>query len=112
MGPMGHTGLALATSIAAFVNAGLLFRGLKRREVYHTKTNWWALGAKVVVACLAMSVVLIAINNYFGEWYTAAIFERVGILAVLVTSGILVYFTTLLLFGIRRADVVPPQTSV
>ena len=112
MGPMGHTGLALATSIAAFVNAGLLFLGLKRRQVYHSTTNWLALFIKVLVACFAMNVVLILINDYFGEWYGDAIHTRVAILAVLVTSGMLVYFAGLLVLGIRRADVVPPQTPV
>ena len=32
---LGHVGLALATSLAAFVNAGLLYRGLRREGVLH-----------------------------------------------------------------------------
>ena len=112
MGPMGHTGLALATSIAAFVNAGLLFWGLKRQGIYQSGTGWFALLLKVTVACLAMSAVLLLTNQYFGDWYAGAISHRVGILTYLVVSGTLTYFASLFLLGLRRADVMPPASPV
>lgn len=37
---IGHVGLALATSLAAFINAGLLFRGLRRDEVIRFHAGW------------------------------------------------------------------------
>ena len=112
MGPMGHTGLALATSVAAFVNAGLLYLGLKRRKIYHSTTNWLSLGVKVLIACVVMCVVLIILDRYFGDWYGAPISSRVGITALLVGSGIAVYFICLIALGIRSSDVLPPKTTV
>src|SRR5690606_3972351 len=38
--PLAHTGLALAISIAAFVNAGLLFFRLRRRGIYRALPGW------------------------------------------------------------------------
>ena len=70
MGPMGHTGLALATSVAAFVNAGLLYAGLKRRGVYQSQTAWLALVVKVVVASILMCAVLYCSTTISGNGTT------------------------------------------
>ena len=37
---IGHLGLALATSVAAYLNAGLLLRGLARAGVYRCSRGW------------------------------------------------------------------------
>ena len=112
MGPMGHTGLAAATSIAAFVNAGLLFLGLRRRGIYRSNTRWSVLLGKVVMACLLMSAALVMLNDHLGDWYEAAVYLRATNLTLLVFTGMGVYFVALFLLGIRRSDVLPPQTPV
>jgi putative peptidoglycan lipid II flippase len=38
--PGPHAGLALATSLAAWVNAGLLFHMLKKKQVYRPESGW------------------------------------------------------------------------
>ena len=38
--PGPHAGLALATSVAAWVNAGLLFTALLRRSIYRPQAGW------------------------------------------------------------------------
>ena len=38
--PAPHAGLALATSLGAFVNAGLLYRYLRRDRVYTPGSDW------------------------------------------------------------------------
>ena len=38
-----HAGLALATTLSAFLNAGLLYRGLRRSQVYRPGGDWGAL---------------------------------------------------------------------
>ncbi|HBO12832.1 MAG TPA: murein biosynthesis integral membrane protein MurJ, partial [Halieaceae bacterium] len=37
---LGHVGLALATSVAAYLNAGLLWRGLRREGIYRFDPAW------------------------------------------------------------------------
>lgn len=112
MGPLGHVGLALATSVAAFVNAGLLYLGLKRRKVYASQTTWLPLFAKVAIASVAMCVGLNKINQHFGDWFNSEIASRVGILTCLVFAGIILYTLTLVLLGLSKKDVLPPATAV
>lgn len=112
MGPMGHTGLALATSIAAFVNAGLLYLGLKRRDVYQSQTRWGLLSVKVMLSSGSMCAVLFYLNNYFGDWYSSSVLNRVAILGVLVLVGAATYFLTLFMFGLRKKDALPPASAV
>ena len=56
--PGPHAGLAMATSIAAWVNAGLLYRGLKKQQVYHAQTGWrqylLQLGLAATVLCAVL----------------------------------------------------------
>jgi len=112
MGPMGHTGLALATSIAAFVNADLLYLGLKRRDVYQSQTRWGLLSVKVMLSSGSMCAVLFYLNNYFGDWYSSSVLNRVAILGVLVLVGAATYFLTLFMFGLRKKDALPPASAV
>ena len=39
-----HTGLALASSVAAYINAGLLFRALLRQGTYRPEAGWGKIG--------------------------------------------------------------------
>ncbi|MFN3587246.1 MAG: murein biosynthesis integral membrane protein MurJ, partial [Moraxellaceae bacterium] len=38
-----HVGLSLASTLSAFLNAGLLYHGLHRRGVYRLERHWWRL---------------------------------------------------------------------
>ena len=66
MGPLGHTGLALATTLSGFVNAGLLLRGLLRERVYCPRPGWGALLAKGLGASLLMGLTLAL--GVGGDW--------------------------------------------
>ncbi len=56
--PLAHAGLALATSLAAFLNAGLLFFNLRRRDIYQPQPGWTKFLLQLTVANLAMGLVL------------------------------------------------------
>ena len=56
--PGPHAGLALATSIAAYVNAGLLFRVLYRRGIYRPRAGWRKYLLQIGVAAFVMGGVL------------------------------------------------------
>jgi len=53
-----HAGLALASSASAFLNAGLLYRGLRRAGAYQPGKGWLRLSLVVSLACLVMAAVL------------------------------------------------------
>ncbi|MFP4560218.1 MAG: murein biosynthesis integral membrane protein MurJ [Thiohalorhabdus sp.] len=54
IGPLAHAGLALATSLASFLNAGLLLRTLLARGLYRPQPGWPVHLAKVALAVGAM----------------------------------------------------------
>ena len=49
--PGPHAGLALATSLSSFLNAGLLYRGLRRDGVIRHRLGWSRFLLRVLVAC-------------------------------------------------------------
>lgn len=98
---MQHTGLALAISIAAWVNAGLLFVVLRYRGVFKAESGWLWFLFRVALAVAAMSFVLIFFGHSAEAWYQWSLFERVWRLCVLVLAGVLSYAGVLLLMGIR-----------
>ena len=101
MFPLGHAGLALATTIAASVNASLLMRGLLRNGVYRPQQGWGKLLVKGLAACLAMAAVLWWGSGETETWLGLATLERVLWLSGLITAGAVVYAAVLLALGIR-----------
>lgn len=67
-----HAGLALATSVAAICNAGLLLIGLRQRGSYTPAPGWWWLWLRVLLAGTAMAALC---------WYSVAAFDWVAMQA-------------------------------
>ncbi|WP_422446865.1 murein biosynthesis integral membrane protein MurJ [Endozoicomonas sp. ALB091] len=99
--PLEHAGLALATTLSAFLNAGLLYRGLQRSGVYLPASGWLVYFARLVVANLAMAATLIWLAKDIEQWLAWSLWERVSQTGLLVLSGLAVYIGVLLLSGIR-----------
>ncbi len=96
-----HAGLALAISIAALLNAWLLYRGLNRDGVMRPGKGWPALLARVAIANGVMIVCLRLLDRPLEWWLAAGAWERVGWLGIVVTAGAASYFVTLLVIGAR-----------
>ncbi len=99
--PLQHAGLALATSLSAFVNAGLLYRGLRKRGVYHPGSEWKTLWLKVLLSCAVMGGVLGWGVPALDMWIAAGFLLRAGWLALWVGVGMVVYLGCLYVMGIR-----------
>jgi len=99
--PLQHAGLALATSLSAFLNAWLLLRGLRASGAYQPEGNWGRLLLKVLFACSAMSLLLILGPPPLTEWLDAGVWYRAGQLLLWVVLGAAVYLGTLFLLGVR-----------
>ena len=106
----GNTGLALATSVSAFVNASLLFVVLRRRGVYRPLAGWSKFALTVAAASLLMAVALYICAPLYGVWADAGVFERVFNLTQLILIGAVVYGVSLVAFGFRLRDVAQPAT--
>jgi putative peptidoglycan lipid II flippase len=96
-----HAGLALAISLGACLNAGLLYYKLRQHEVFRPQPGWIAFLAKVAVALLVMSAVLWLAMGENGAWLNATVWWRIGRLSMLVVMGIAAYFCSLWLLGFR-----------
>lgn len=102
--PLKHVGLALAISVAAFVNAWLLYRRLRQQNVYRPLPGWGVFLARVAAAGAAMAAVLLWGAGDLDAWLAARASERVIQLVVWVGAGIATYGILILLLGIRPAQ--------
>jgi len=96
-----HVGLAGATSLAAMLNAALLYRGLRRAGVLIHGPGWGILLARVAFANLAMIAALWALHRDITWWLSASLGDRVTWLSVAVVAGAGAYFIALVALGMR-----------
>ncbi|GAB3685976.1 murein biosynthesis integral membrane protein MurJ [Salinisphaera aquimarina] len=102
--PAPHAGLALATSLGAFINAGLLYRNLRRDGVFVPSASWRRLLVQVGLACVAMGVVLGIGAADLSVWIERGALQRVAWLLGWITGGVVVYFAVLGALGVRPVD--------
>ena len=97
-----HVGLALATTLSAFLNAGLLFFGLKRTGVFEPESGWLLYIGQLLIASTIMALVLFLIVGDLHGWLDATTFwQRVLKISQVIIAGLSVYGATLLLSGLR-----------
>ncbi len=101
---MQHVGLALAISLGACINAGLLFTILKRRGIYLPQAGWASFGWKISVALVAMGAALWFASPVAEWWVTHGAMLRISALTGLVCLGAAVYFGALFVLGFRPRD--------
>jgi putative peptidoglycan lipid II flippase len=103
--PLAHAGLALATSLAALLNASLLGYGLYKRKLYQIQKGWKMFSSRLLLANLMMSMVLWFFSPSIEYWVAQEAIKRVGMLAALVIGAGCVYVLTLWIFGLRLKHV-------
>lgn len=104
IGWIGHAGLALSIGLAACLNAGMLYRGLRRLDIYHPQPGWTGFVLKLLLALLVMAGVLWFAMGREAAWLQADFMQRTIHLAWLVPLGAAAYFATLWAFGFRLGD--------
>ena len=104
IGWIGHAGLALSIGLAACLNAGMLYRGLRRLDIYHPQPGWTGFVLKLLLALLVMAGVLWFGMGREAAWLQADFMQRTIHLAWLVPLGAAAYFATLWAFGFRLGD--------
>lgn len=104
IGWLHHAGLALSIALASCLNAGLLWRGLRKNGVYQPASGWGKFATKILVALATMGVVLYFVAGTDTEWLAASTTARLTRLAMVVTVGGLTYFASLYALGFRLAD--------
>lgn len=102
--PLRHAGLALAISLGACLNAGLLYYKLRIHQIYQPQPGWAVFTVKVLVALAAMGSTLWFASGSDASWLAGSSFERTTRLTWVVASGAISYFITLWLLGFRLKD--------
>lgn len=99
-----HAGLALATSIAALLNAWLLYRGLRKDDVVRHSAGWAKLALQALVANVLMAIVLSQLLRPLQWWTdTANAWDRAGWLSVSIVTAAATYFLALRALGLRTS---------
>ena len=104
IGPLKHAGLALAISLGACLNAGLLYYKLRRHGIYLPQPGWAQFSGKLALALAVMAAALWGAMGRADWWLSAAWQYRMAGLVGIVCLGGGIYFATLWLLGFRFAD--------
>jgi putative peptidoglycan lipid II flippase len=98
---MAHVGLALATSLAAFLNAALLFRGLKKEQVFAFQAGWLLLLLRLLAANVVLAFFLVSFTGNWQDWLDWGLMSRVSQMALLVFGGMALYVAVLFASGLK-----------
>lgn len=101
---IGHVGLALATSLAACVNAGLLLRGLVRRDVIVWQPGFFLSCARIATAAVLMAAFLLLYKGDIAVWQALGVYGRAFRTLWLCVGGAVIYFAVLAILGARLSQ--------
>jgi putative peptidoglycan lipid II flippase len=101
---LGHAGLALSIGLAACLNAGMLYRGLRRQDIYTPQPGWGKFVVKLLVAMVVMAATLWFAMGREAAWLQSGMLGRTIHLSWLVPLGAGAYFATLWALGFRLRD--------
>lgn len=96
-----HAGLALATALAGYMNAGLLYRGLRKEDVLKVQDGHTLILPRILIAGLLMGALLYYLTPAAASWHGWAAAERALNLSGLIIAGAATYFLALVVLGLR-----------
>jgi len=102
--PLRHAGLALAIGLGACLNAGLLFRFLRKDNIYVPQPGWPLFFLKVFASVGFMAVALYTAMGEPAWWLRAPWQHKLPAVLGLVALGAAVYALCLFAFGFRPRD--------
>ena len=98
---LAHAGLALATTLSALLNAGLLLWTLWRQGVFVPGEGWWRFGWQLVLANGVMLGWLLYQVPALEVWLQADALARAGLLLWAIGPAMALYGGSLLLSGVK-----------
>jgi putative peptidoglycan lipid II flippase len=106
VGLMPHFGIAVATSIGGWLNAGLLWSSLARHGHFKTDARLERAFPLILLSSVGMGAALILLAAYLGPWFAATngLLVQTGALGALVAVGAAVYFLIAQVTGVARLD--------
>ncbi len=102
--PLAHAGLTLASTIAGYVNCGILLFLLVRRGIYQPLPRWGRYLAQLLVANVVMGSYLLLVVGDVSFWMAQPILYRLGLLLSHVLAALVIYVLCLIICGMRPAQ--------
>ncbi len=102
--PLAHAGLALATSIAAWVNAGCLAYCLYRNNIWRPSKEWFYYSKQLLFTNFGMGGLIYFIVPTLPTWLTWNTSFKLIVLSGVILGAILVYGSGLWLSGYGKKD--------
>ena len=99
--PLAHAGLALATALSAFLNAGLLGYLLYRQNVLVFQPGWGRYAVQLVGGSALMSIALYSVSPDWQAWLDVGLWQRIYWVSGLIVLGGGLYFAWLAALGLR-----------
>lgn len=99
--PLAHAGLALATALSAFMNAGMLGWLLRKQGVLVFQPGWGRYAVQLLGGCGVMGLGLWWLSPDWQAWLGWGVEQRVVWLTALVVGGAALYFAWLAVTGVR-----------
>jgi len=99
---IGFVGIAIATSAGAWINTLLLASRLRRDGYLNFDKRLRTRLPRITLASIAMGAALWFLQPYLLLYLDAGLWQGVGVLALMVLSGLLVYGAMVLLLGAAK----------
>jgi putative peptidoglycan lipid II flippase len=99
-----HAGLGLASACASYLNLALLWRALRKSNVYVAHAGWWKHWLRLLLACGAMALVLTLLLSLWPDWANTRVATRLYRLAALVLAGAATFSLVMYAMGLRLRD--------
>jgi putative peptidoglycan lipid II flippase len=107
--PMAHVGLALSTAVSAWVNAGLLYWTLRRRDHFAIDPRLRRTSVRLIAATLILAALLLAMNPWIDPWTGRSLIARVVALSVMIGAAMIVYFGAVFGLGAYKVSTLKGQ---
>ncbi|MBF0108541.1 MAG: murein biosynthesis integral membrane protein MurJ [Magnetococcales bacterium] len=105
MFPLKHAGLALATTLSALINAGLLLHHLHRKTGFKPLPGFWTAGFKTIAASTLMAALLVFMLPYLESPDVSLTVRALLLTGTIVTAGSL-FFVTCRILGIHEVKLI------
>jgi putative peptidoglycan lipid II flippase len=99
-----HAGLTLASSLAGYVNCGLLLFLLIKRKHYQPASGWFKYGIQLLIANSSVSLYVFFISGSLEYWINFSSVLRLSLLLAHVLAVVILYLLILGIMGLRFAD--------
>jgi putative peptidoglycan lipid II flippase len=107
IGPLHHVGLALATAVASWVNTGLLWIGLRKRQQFVPSRDWLWWMPRLFVASALMTWFLLRFVGPLEIWLDWTLMNRIWHLLAAIVLAVLVYAVSWVVMGLRPRHMRP-----